>query len=635
MSRITLSLPIITAAAVATALAAFAGPVDRPADQYGRLYADGNRLLGERSDGKTVQLKGPSLQWSVVGWGSDKFFLAETVEALVDGWGAQVIRVPLGIASNDPSSTVNDGYNVDPDGNWGRVERAADAAIERGVYAIVDWHSHSAHNSAETALAVDFFTNPERAGKYGNNDAVIFEIYNEPTDKPSWTEVRDYSNAVIKAIRDAGFNNLILVGSPHWDTETDIAAADPPEDPMQNTALTFHFYAAAHKIGSKPYFSPAGKTYRSVVQDALDAGFPVFVSEWGTNDASDNGAPNFAETDKWHAYLDSNKISSCAWGVTASGYYGGNVLDYWSRWGNPLHFDYSDVSNWTDPFRMTPHGRYIYRWLTGKDTTSAPSASWPQFSGRSSAIGFPPSKSGSWSDIKNEGGKTELNYSVTVDGTLQISYKLDKGTYEWDPYVGVLLETGELSRCEYGIGYEYKGSAHALRAEQSNVTDWDYHINYKPAAASADWVSVRIPWGYFWQEEWDGVQTAERDPSLIENITWYIIGNNGRSGELSVKNAQCLGDPDGSDYVSIRRNGSTPKAGAGLGYIKASNRVLNLRIANAGKVDIFDLKGSKLRTIKLKSGNHVLRMNNLPGGMYMIKASSVDGWTGSVKMMIN
>ncbi|MDR0331215.1 MAG: glycoside hydrolase family 5 protein, partial [Chitinispirillales bacterium] len=150
------AIPILSAIAV-SAFSAFAGPVE----QYGRLYADGSKIVGERSGGSAVQLKGPSLQWSVAGWGSDKFFLTETVDAMAGGWMAQVIRAPLGIAyvnPTDPGDEVTDGYNVDSLGNWERVERVVDAAIERGVYAILDWHSHSAHNADEIALAADFFT---------------------------------------------------------------------------------------------------------------------------------------------------------------------------------------------------------------------------------------------------------------------------------------------------------------------------------------------------------------------------------------------------------------------------------------------------------------------------------------------
>jgi endoglucanase len=574
----------------------FAGPVS----QYGRLFASGNKIVAEKSGGQAVQLKGPSMQWSVTGWGSDKFFRTETADALIDGWAAQIIRVPLGLSVSGSSGNFDTGYDnpAHKENVWNRVKTVADAAIAKDVYVIIDWHSHSAHNVAETELAKDFFTNLEFAGKYGNDSHVIFEIYNEPEDNVAWAEVKTYANAVIKAIRDAGFNNLILVGNPYWDTQPNIAANDPPTDPSNNFVLTFHFYAAAHKKTNSVY-GQSGKTYRDVVQETLNKNIPVFVSEWGTNDASESGKPNFAETDKWHSYLDSNKISSCAWGVTASGIYGDNELDYWSRWGNPLHYDASDLENWTDPYRMTPHGRYIYKWLTGKDTTAAPGTSWPGYAGASSSLS--PASASAWHTLKDDGGVSTISDVEIVDGAAHFTYTLGKGTYEWDPYVGASFGVNGLESCKYGISYQYKGSAHTLRAEQSNVKDWDFHINYKSTPKVTDWVQVIIPWGFFWQAEWG--DAAGRDSSLVENLTWHIQAASG-SGELWVKDVLCL--ENAQKIVPIRSRQpvlQVPKTA----MLKHS--LNGFVTGNGEEISVFDLKGNFMgRGIKVQ----------VPSGIYVV-----------------
>jgi len=529
--------PIIIIAVTTIAIVMLAATVfaSGPVAQYGRLYRDGNKIVGERSGGVAVQLKGPSMQWSTVGWGSDRFFITEAVDAMVDGWNAGVIRVPLGI-SYAPDN-VKDGYDVDPAGNWARVQAVTDRVIERGVYAIVDWHSHTAHNAVETALAIDFFTNPNLAGKYGNNNAVIFEIYNEPVGNISWEVVKAYSEAVIKAVRDAGFNNLILVGTPYWTTQVDVAAADPPHDPLGNFAFVFHFYADIHRIDRLPYYYAAstGKTYRSMVMSALDAGFPVFMSEWGTNDATMHGAPNFAQADLWIAFMDEHKLSGCAWGATSGSWWGANNLDYWQRWGNPLLSDYRKLENWTDPFRMTPHGRYIYRWLTGKDTTTAPISSWPAYSGPSSAI-IPASEWWSFA------GATSTVVDEPDEGGRLMTYT-SAGDEHW---VGMGFDTpGGLARCEYGVAYTYRGGAHALQANQSNVDNYDYHRNYKLVEAAVDWTEVRLPWTYFAQREFEGGALVARDSSLVRSLEWTIDGSGGGgpdSGRLWVRDVRCLGD---------------------------------------------------------------------------------------------
>ncbi|MDR2732932.1 MAG: glycoside hydrolase family 5 protein [Fibromonadaceae bacterium] len=501
--------------------------------QNGRLFADGNKIVGEKSNGKPVQLKGPSMQWSVTGWGSDKFFRTETVNALVEGWNAQVIRVPLGLSVPGEFKT---GYDHKPAENWERVKTVTDAAIAKDVYVIVDWHSHYGH--LQTNLAIDFFTNPKLAGKYGNNPHVIFEIYNEPPDSVSWEQVKTYSNAVIAAIRKAGFKNLILVGNPHWATDIDIAAKDPPADPLKNFALVFHFYADAHRTDSNHYNKKPAITFRNVVQTALAQNIPVFVSEWGTNDATQYGKSNFAETDKWHAYLDSNKISSCAWGATAGTIYGENVLDYWSAWGNPLHYDMSKIANWTDPYRMTPHGRYIYKWLTGKDTTHAPETSSPGYTGTYSPL--TPKDTGSWFVIADGGGVSKISNIKIKEDAAYFTFTLGKGSYEWDPYVAASFNVNGLGKCGYGISYLYKGAAHTLRAEQSDVKDWDFHVNYKKTFDTGNWTLVVVPWGFMWQSGWGGPEIA-RDSSKVTALTWNVSkAATNETGEIYIKDIKCL-----------------------------------------------------------------------------------------------
>jgi endoglucanase len=512
------------------------------ASQYGRLYADGNKIVGEKSNGKPVQLKGSSMQWSVTGWGSDKFFRTETVNALVDGWNAQVIRVPLGLSIPGEFKT---GYDDKPKENWERVKNVADAAIAKDVYVIVDWHSHYGH--LQTELAIDFFTNQKLAGKYGNVPHVIFEIYNEPPDSVSWEQVKKYSNAVIAAIRKAGFKNLILVGNPHWGTDTDIAAKDPPTDPFNNFALVFHFYADAHKVSSNHYNKNPSITFRNIIQSALGKNIPVFVSEWGTNDATQYGKHNFAETDKWHAYLDSNKISSCAWGATAGTIYGENILDYWSAWGNPLHYDVNKIANWTDPYRMTSHGRYIYKWLTGKDTTHAPETSSPSYMGTSSPL---TPNADSWFIFTDEGGISKISNVEIKENAAYFMFTLGKGNYEWDPYVAASFSVSGLEKCGYGISYLYKGAAHTLKAEQSNVKDWDFHVNYKKTFYMDNWTSVIVPWGFMWQSGW-GAEVA-RDSSKVTALTWNVSKATAKeTGEIYIKDIKCL-ENSKIDIVPIR-----------------------------------------------------------------------------------
>jgi aryl-phospho-beta-D-glucosidase BglC (GH1 family) len=522
------------------------------ATDNGRLFRDGNKIVSEKSNGQPVQLKGPSMQWSVEGWGSDKFFRTETVDALVKGWDAQILRVPVGISVPGQFDTGFD--NEDHRANvWARAKTVIDQALSHDIYVIVDWHSHTAHLGTEPDLAVEFFTSEDYAGQYGNNPNVIFEIYNEPLDTVAWATVKTYSDKVIGAIRTAGFNNLILVGNPYWDTTPDIAAADPPTDAQDNFAFVFHFYTTNNQLDKVRYLKAGDKTkypeakdrtYQGSIEATLELGYPVFVSEFGTNAADEKSKPDLPKTDKWVEFMNANFLSGCAWGVTAGGtIWGANELDYWTLWGNPFHFDIAKQENWTDPWRMTAHGRWIYKWLTDKDTTNAGADAWPTYTGASSPL------TGEWYSFVDAEKISEI---ATLDTTindvdvLKISYTVGKDTSTNNPYVAAGIPVTGIEDCKYGLSYTYAGAEHYLRMEQSDLgeatNNWDFHRSYKPTPYSESWTVVNLPWGFFWQAGW-GEEVA-RDYTLITNLAWEIEREFAKGkrevGELYIKDVKCL-----------------------------------------------------------------------------------------------
>ena len=68
---------------------------------------------------------------------------------------------------------------------------------------------------------------------------------------------------------------------------------------------SLHFYAATH-----------GDSLRNDLNSAYSKGLPVFVSEFGTCDASGNGGNDFASTEKWLDLLDQKKISYVCWNLS-------------------------------------------------------------------------------------------------------------------------------------------------------------------------------------------------------------------------------------------------------------------------------------------------------------------------------
>jgi len=260
-----------------------------PIEINGALSVQGNRVVN--AAGEPAPMAGNSFFWSNRLWGGEDFYTRETVEYLVEDWNTSIVRAAMGVDESN-------GFFQFPQSNLGHVETLIDVAIDMGLYVIVDWHSHHAEDFREEA--VTFFT--DIASRYGHHPNIIYEIYNEPLDI-SWSNtIKPYAEEVIEAIRAEDPDNLIIVGTPFFSQKVDEAAADPLTGP--NIAYTIHFYAGTHR-----------GELRQRAQDALDSGIALFCTEWGTVNASGDGAVDAASTDEWIQFLATNEISHCNWAV--------------------------------------------------------------------------------------------------------------------------------------------------------------------------------------------------------------------------------------------------------------------------------------------------------------------------------
>lgn len=251
----------------------------------GRLHVHGTMLNNE--DGKPVVLRGMSFGWHNF-W--PRFYNAGAVNGLADDWSCTVIRAAMGI---EPAR----GYLQDSVGARQKIEAVVDAAIAKGIYVIIDWHSHNI-NLAEAKV---FFT--AMAKKYGKYPNVIYEIFNEP-DQESWADVKAYSIEVMNAIRAVDPDNIILVGNPHWDQDIHLVA-DNPVTGFTNIMYTVHFYAATHK-----------QFLRERCDYALKRGVPIFISESAGMEASGDGPINIEEWKRWIEWCEKKKISWITWSVS-------------------------------------------------------------------------------------------------------------------------------------------------------------------------------------------------------------------------------------------------------------------------------------------------------------------------------
>jgi endoglucanase len=256
--------------------------INGPVEFYGQLEAKGNAIVGSITK-NVVQVKGISFFWS--NW-SDSFWTAAMVDRSVDDFKAEVIRAAFGV---DDNGTPQNGSSYE------QVYRLVDRAIERDIYVIIDWHSHGAHKN--TAAAKAFFST--MAQKYGENDHVIFELFNEPL-QISWATIKAYAEEIIPVIREHS-DNLIIVGTPTWSQDINLAADNPIND--LNIAYTYHFYVPNH-----------GTSLAQKLPYALSKNVAVFGTEWGVWEQESWCECNYS-LEEWMTLLDKHSISWCKWSL--------------------------------------------------------------------------------------------------------------------------------------------------------------------------------------------------------------------------------------------------------------------------------------------------------------------------------
>lgn len=258
-----------------------------PVERHGALRVKGNRIVDQH--GEPVVLRGMSLFWSQ--W-QGQFYHPDVIRWLRDDWHCSVVRVALGVEGG--------GYLREPEREKAKVRTVVESAIAQGLYVIIDWHDHRAHE--HTAQATTFFE--EMARLYGDQPNVIYELWNEPLKDHDWsTVIKPWHETLVAKIRAVDPDNLIVLGTQTWSQDVDKAALDPVRG--DNLAYTLHFYAGTHR----------GRL-REKAEAALKHGVALFVTEWGTGSADGNGKLDEAETRLWWDFMERHQLSWCNWSVT-------------------------------------------------------------------------------------------------------------------------------------------------------------------------------------------------------------------------------------------------------------------------------------------------------------------------------
>ena len=257
---------------------------------HGALRVEGTQLVDKNGD--AVQLKGVSTLGIV--WFPQ--FVNKDAFADIKSWGGNTIRLAM-------YTEEYDGYlsGGNQEEQLNRLDEGIKAATDLDMYVIVDWHILSDGNPNQYKEEAKTFFD-EMSAKYKDYDNVIYEICNEPNGGTTWEDIRSYAEEVIPVIRNHAKDAVIIVGTPTWSQDVDAVAAHPLEE--ENLMYACHYYAATHK-----------QELRDKVKKALDAGTPVFISEYSICDASGNGGIDYDEAEKWAEFTDENQLSYIQWNL--------------------------------------------------------------------------------------------------------------------------------------------------------------------------------------------------------------------------------------------------------------------------------------------------------------------------------
>jgi endoglucanase len=241
-------------------------------------------------------------------------FDGPTDQASVDAmksWDVDAVRIPVNEDCWNGAAYVGLKYG------GASYRRAVEAYVQlltsNGIVAILDLHwsdgvytgQHAHCDSAQArcqkpmpdaANAIPFWISAARAFK--NNNAVLFEVFNEPfpdlvagaTEAGSWRcwlrggtcfgisyQVAGMQS-LVTAIRSTGARNVILLGGLHWADDLTGWLTHAPRDPDRNLVAAWHFYP----------WNPCntrGCWNRTVAP--VIARVPVLADEFGETDCAD------------------------------------------------------------------------------------------------------------------------------------------------------------------------------------------------------------------------------------------------------------------------------------------------------------------------------------------------------------
>ena len=340
--------------------ATFTWTIAPPSGPAPQLQVSGNKLVNSAT-GQQVVLHGVDRSGGeyacVNGTGVWDGPMDQTAVSAIKSWNVNAVRVPLNEACWNGESYVNSAYAGAS--YISAVSAYVNLLNSNGIVAILDLHwtdgkytgPSAGCTSAraicqkpmpDSAQAIAFWTSVAQTFK--GNDAVIFDLFNEPyASRATGSATSGWQcwlnggtcpgisyqvagmQAMVNAVRSTGANNVIMVGGEEYanDLGTPGSTSDPsiltylPTDPDHDIAVSWHSYN----------FNACStqSCWTSQVQPVI-AQVPVIAGEIGENDCASGYVTPLM------TWLDSQQTSYLAWAWNA---------DFKCRTGPGLISDYS------------------------------------------------------------------------------------------------------------------------------------------------------------------------------------------------------------------------------------------------------------------------------------------------------
>lgn len=553
-----------------------------PVSQNGAIRRKGSKIVGTSDE--PVQVAGPSLYWSI--WGGEKLYNSDVIRTVATGWNASLVRAAIAVE-------YPGGYLKKPEQQINYAKTVVDAAIENGIYILVDWHDHNANQHIPAAK--EFFS--EMARTYQNTPNIIWEIWNEPDNEngtgnngyDTWDDIRNYADSIIPVIRQYS-SNLIVVGTPNWSADPATASKAPLTD--SNVAYTLHFYAGTH-----------GASLRKNAETAMSNNVAVFITEFGITDASGGKTDSTLYLDEaatWLDWADFNGISWANWSLS-------NIDEGCSE----LVPTASTKGVWTDA-DLSESGRWIHgRLLARPATQNADSAlllttvqgngkinvsTATQLVAKGTVVTFTAVPTGGWIFKGWSGASTAtdnpLTLTINENSSLIATFTSDAGS-------NMLLNGGFTSKTSWFTWVDTKNGNEATASftdEQCMVSiaatdtiNWGIQISQSDLTldSGATYTILLDAWSTDEREIFVGLSTAE---------TWHFQGG-----------ALCyLTSEKTTHTITVVPDSSTD---AGIFQINLGGSLLpvyldNIQMSKTADAGIASLRARKNRTISLHCTNN-------------------------------